>query len=110
MNRITAKGEEEQIIVPLPPKKLFGLPLVPDAANVRKWWSMRWMGVSGALQIVSQSLEELIAPARAGWALVPADWIARIPAWVPGAFGWGAILALAAAGLARVVQQRSLRK
>lgn len=103
-------SEEEEIIVPLPPKKVLGLVLVSDIENARKWWSLRWMGISGALQIVSQSLEEMIAPARAGWALVPADWIARIPAWVPGAFGWGAILALAAAGLARVVQQRSLRK
>jgi len=91
---------------PPPVEKALGVALVPDAANWRRWWSMRWMGVSGALQLVSQSLEELIAPARAGWALVPADWIARIPAWVPGAFGWAAILALAAAGLARMVQQR----
>ena len=110
MTGITTKGEEEEIIIPLPPKKVLGLTLVQDIENARKWWSMRWMGVSGALQLASQTLEDLIAPARAGWSMVPADWIARIPAWVPSAFGWAAIAALAAAGMARVVQQRSLRK
>lgn len=111
MTQFTTKGEEEEIILPLPPKKkVLGLPLVPDAGNARKWWSMRWMGVSGALQLFSQTLESLIEPARTGWSLIPADWIALVPAWVPSSFGWMAIAALAAAGLARVVQQRNLQK
>lgn len=103
-------SEEEETLPPPPPKKVLGLPLVNDADNWRKWWSMRWMGISGALQVVSQSLEELIAPARAGWSLIPADWLSWIPQWVPSVFGWTAIAALGAAGLARVVQQRSLRQ
>lgn len=113
MNKITTRGEEEEIIIPLPPKppkKVFGLTLVADQPNWRRWWSMRWMGVSAALQTASQVLEELIAPARAGWSLIPAEWLAGIPSWVPGSLGWAAIAALAAAGMARVVQQQGLRK
>lgn len=95
---------------PPPVEKVMWFTLVPDAAHWRQWWSMRWMAISGALQTASQVLEDLIAPARAGWAVIPADWLAWIPQWVPSAFGWTAIAALGAAGLARVVQQRSLRK
>lgn len=104
-------SEEGEVIVILPPKKkVLGLQLVPDAANARKWWSLRWMGISGALQTASQVLEELIAPARAGWSMIPADWLTHIPAWVPSVLGWAAIAALAAAGVSRVVQQRNLQK
>jgi len=95
---------------PPPPKKVLGLVLVSDIENARKWWSLRWMGISAALQTASQVLEELIAPARAGWSLIPADWLSGIPLWVPSALGWAAIAAIGAAGLARVVQQRGLRK
>lgn len=110
MTQFMTKGEEEEIIIPMPPKKVLGLVLVSDIENARKWWSLRWMGVSAALQAASQVLEDLIAPARAGWSLIPADWLSWIPQWVPSVFGWTAIAALGAAGLARVVQQRSLRK
>lgn len=110
MTRITTRGEEDEILVPLPPKRVLGLTLVADQPNWRKWWSMRWMGVSAALQAASQVLEEMVAPARAGWSLIPGEWLTGIPLWVPGSLGWAAIAALAAAGMARVVQQRSLRK
>ena len=95
---------------PPPAKKVAGFVLVPDSGQWRRWWSMRWMGVSAALQTARQVLEEMVAPARAGWSLIPGEWLTGIPPWVPNSLGWAAIAALAAAGVARVVQQMSLRK
>lgn len=99
--------EEENNASQPPPKKVLGFDLVPDAARWRRWWSLRWMGVSAALQTLSQSLETLTDPMRAGWSLIPAEWLAQIPAWVPAAAGWGAIGALVCAGAARMIQQRA---
>lgn len=99
--------EEEENNASQPPKKVLGFTLVPDSARWRRWWSLRWMGVSAALQTLSQSLETLTDPMRAGWSLIPAEWLAQIPAWVPAAAGWGAIGALVCAGAARMIQQRA---
>ena len=37
MTRITTKGEEDELIVPLPPKKVLGLTLVSDAEQPCNW-------------------------------------------------------------------------
>lgn len=92
---------------PPPPRvKVLGFTLVPDAARWRKWWSMRWMGVSAGLQLVGQSLDTVMDPLRAGWSIIPSAWLANLPAWLPSLFGWAAVGALACAGASRLIQQR----
>ncbi len=107
MTRITPKGEEEEIIIPLPPKKVLGFALVPDAVSWRRWLSLRWMAVSAVLQAVSEFLTAVVTPARDGWAFLPQAWADSLPGWLPQAFGLAAIVALAGAGLARFIQQQA---
>lgn len=107
MTRITTRGEEEEIIIPIPPKKLFGVPLVADSKQWRRWWSLRWMALSLALQSVSELLSAATVQARDGWVLLPSAWVASLPAYLPQVLGLSAIAALVLAGLARCIQQRA---
>jgi hypothetical protein len=88
------KGEEAEIIIPNPPKKVFGFPLVPDAHNWRRWWSMRWL-IAGA---IAEALP-------LAWQRLPAEWIAPMPEWLKLALGYFVGIALVAAIVSRVVQQ-----
>jgi hypothetical protein len=71
------------------------LKLVDDAREWHRWWSMRWIIVAGALEGI-----------KVGWADLPPEWVAALPAWVPGYLGLATIAALAFAGAGRVIDQK----
>jgi hypothetical protein len=79
---------------PPPPKKVLGVPLVKDASNWHRWWSMRWI-ITGAF----------CAGAAAAYQWMPADWLPEIPSWIKMTLGLGAVFSMGAAGVSRVIQQ-----
>jgi hypothetical protein len=70
--------------------------LVDDARDWHRWWSMRWLIVAGALEGI-----------KGGWSSLPAEWVAALPAWVPSYLGLATIVALACAGVGRVIDQKA---
>lgn len=68
--------------------------LVEDWRQWKKWWSMRWIVVSA-----------FCSAAAASYALLPADWLPSIPAWVKTALAVGAMLSAGAAAVSRVIKQ-----
>jgi purine-cytosine permease-like protein len=97
----TSKGEEELIIIQNPPKKpkVLGIELVPDVANVGRWWSMRWL-IAGA---IAEALPVV-------WVRIPADWAGPMPEWLKVGLGYFVLTALLAAAVSRVVQQQGLQR
>lgn len=77
-------------------KKRFGVPLVPDVHNWRKWWSMRW--------IISAAVAEALPVV---WMRLPADWAGPMPEWLKIGLGYFVLTALVAAAVSRVVQQKA---
>jgi hypothetical protein len=77
-------------------KKILGVPLVPDVHNWRRWWSMRW--------IIAAAIAEALLIA---WPRLPADWVAPTPEWLKAAMGGFSLVALVAAAVSRVVQQKA---
>lgn len=92
------------------PAKVMGVTLVADAGQWKRWWSLRWIGVSFVLQTTSEFLSAMMDPLRVGWSMIPGTWLSGLPTWLPMAFGISSIFALAAAGLARFIQQRAKPK
>ncbi len=72
--------------------------LVEDAKMWKKWWSMRFIIFSAALQAVTLAYTAL-----------PYDWLPYIPSWVKVALAGTALTSAAAAGIARVVSQQGQR-
>lgn len=68
--------------------------LVDDAAEWKRWWSMRWL-IFGA---VCESL-------RQGWPLIPEAWVSALPSWVPEYLGLATLVSFIAAGVSRVIKQ-----
>lgn len=91
---------------PAAPQTVMGLNLVPDAGQWRRWWSLRWMAISGALNLTSEFLSAMMDPLRVGWSMIPGTWLSGLPTWLPMLFGISALVALTAAGLSRFIQQK----
>lgn len=70
------------------------LQLVDDAAEWKRWWSMRWIIASAFFSAVVVAYSTL-----------PADWLPTIPVWLKQAFSMGALLSAGAAAVARVIKQ-----
>ena len=71
--------------------------MVDDSYNWHRWWSMRWIMLTAALET-----------ARQVWPTLPSQWQAALPAWVPAALGSAALLTTALAAASRVVKQTNL--
>lgn len=70
------------------------LQLVDDAAEWKRWWSMRWIIASAFFSAVVVAYSTL-----------PADWLPTIPAWLKQVFSMGALFSAGAAAVARVIKQ-----
>lgn len=68
--------------------------LVPDVHQAARWWSLRWLIVSG-----------FCGSAVAAYALLPPDFLPTIPQWAKQALAIGTVLSAGMAGAARVIQQ-----
>lgn len=68
--------------------------LVDDAAQWKRWWSMRWIIASAFFSAV------VVA-----YATLPADWLPVIPSWLKQAFSIGALVSAGGAAVARVLKQ-----
>ena len=99
MTQFATKGEEEEIILPLPPKKVLGVPLTPDAQH----WARKW---STHLAALSLSLKGATVAFIAG----PPEWRAGFPVWAGVALLFAAMAVEALIPVATSIQQRSLRK
>lgn len=70
--------------------------LVPDVRNWKRWWSMRLVILTVIFQTLATTYTSL-----------PTEFTEHLPTWAKAAFGWGALLTAASAGVARVIQQPS---
>lgn len=73
--------------------------MVKDAANWKKWWSMRF--------IIATTLFASISVAYAG---LPEDWLPAIPSWLKFSLAVGTMATAAAAGVSRVINQPKLHQ
>ena len=71
--------------------------LVYDVKNWKKWWSMRFLIFSAALQAITLA-----------YATLPYDWMPAIPDWVKLTLAAGALGSAGLAGVSRVVKQSGL--
>jgi len=69
--------------------------LVDDWREWKRWWSMRWIIVSGFCSSVASA-----------YALLPADWMPSVPGWIKGAMAFGAMMSAGLAGVGRIVKQK----
>jgi hypothetical protein len=73
--------------------------LVDNAAEWKRWWSMRWI-------IAAAVIESL----RLGWPSIPAEWVAGLPPAIPQLLGIATLVSLVGAGVSRVMKQPGLDK
>lgn len=73
--------------------------LVQDVSNWKKWWSMRFTIATAFFAAVS-----------AAYLTLPEDWLPAIPDLVKQLLAYGTLLTAAAAGVSRVVRQKSLKE
>lgn len=72
--------------------------IVHDAANWHKWWSMRWIIITG-----------FYSGAIAAYALLPADWLPAIPDPVKRWLALGSVFTAGFAAIARIINQKNLQ-
>lgn len=71
--------------------------LVPDVANWKKWWSMRWAIVTAFLAAIP-----------AAYALMPDDWLPTIPTGFKTALALATLFSAGVTGVVRVIDQPNL--
>jgi hypothetical protein len=69
--------------------------LVDNAAEWKRWWSMRWI-------IATTFFTSIIA----AYVMLPPDWLPEIGATVKKVLAIGALFSAGAAGVSRVIKQQ----
>lgn len=69
--------------------------LVADAHEWARWWSMRWI-------LIAAGLDSL----KMGWGVMPGDWIAALPHWIPEHLGFATLISTVMAAVSRVYKQK----